>query len=186
VLKTGPPTSSNTSEPPSISKLSAKKGPTSGGTTVFINGRYLLYTEQVTFGGVPASFTVLNETNVEAVSPPSAGGRRYITVTTAGGSTPLLKGDLFKYGNPEITHISPASGPLAGGTVVTIEGAGFEPGAASTFVFKSAPATSVWCESTTVCTAISPPGMKPAGVNIRTTIGGARSAKGPGNLFTYE
>jgi hypothetical protein len=142
--------------------------------------------EAVMFGAVPATSFKGGGQTIEAVAPPNAAQTVNVTVKTPGGTSAVLAKVVFKYGKPEITHISPASGPRAGGTVVTIEGAGFVPGGGTSFVFKKEPGTSVSCESTTVCTATSPAALKAGPVNILAVVGKSKSAKGSGNTFTYE
>jgi predicted outer membrane repeat protein len=64
---------------------------------------------------------------------------------------------------PVVTSVSPASGPAAGGTAVTITGGHFAPGA--TVTFGGAPASDVTVVSPTQITATSPafPGLDGAG-----------------------
>ncbi len=172
--------------PPAVSKLSTKKGPVTGGTNVVIKGENLFRVEKVMFGSVPATSVKGEGQTIEAVAPPNAAQTVNVTVITPGGTSPVLSKVVFKYGKPEITHISPASGPRGGGTVVTIEGAGFVTGGGTSFLFKKTPGTSVSCESSTACTATSPAALKPGAVNILAVVGKSKSAKGPGNTFTYE
>jgi hypothetical protein len=172
--------------PPTVTKLSTKKGPVTGGTTVVIKGENFYPFDTVMFGDVPATSARWVNGTLEVVSPPNAAETVDITVVTPGGTSPASSKFAFKYGKPEITHVSPASGPLGGGTVVTIEGAGFVPGAGTSFLFKKGAGTSVSCESTTVCTATSPAASKPGAVNIQAVVGKNKSGKGPGNTFTYE
>ena len=54
-------------------------------------------------------------------------------MTAKGGTSPVSSKDHFKYGKPAVTGVSPATGPLAGGTEVTISGSGFAPGASVSF-----------------------------------------------------
>lgn len=70
---------------PTIGAPTPGSGPTSGGTAVTISGTSLTTTQSVTFGGVPAPFTVINDTTVSAVSPPGAAGAVDVAVTTNGG-----------------------------------------------------------------------------------------------------
>ncbi|MCQ8836549.1 IPT/TIG domain-containing protein [Streptomyces malaysiensis] len=74
---------------PTIGTANPTSGPASGGTAVTIPGTGFATTQSVTFGGVPAPFTVINDTTVSAVSPPTADGApgpADITVTTVAGS----------------------------------------------------------------------------------------------------
>jgi hypothetical protein len=52
-----------------------------------------------------------------------------VSVTTVSGTSPASPHDLFKHEAPTISALSPAGGPVAGGTSVTVSGSGFAPGA---------------------------------------------------------
>jgi hypothetical protein len=71
---------------PTIAALTPDSGPASGGTAVTIPGTGLTTTQSVTFGGVPAPFTVINDTTLSAVTPPGTAGAVDVTVTTSGGA----------------------------------------------------------------------------------------------------
>ena len=73
---------------------------------------------------------------------------------------------------PTVTSISPTSGPLAGGTMVTITGTGFAT-TGTTVSFGTAAGTAVSCSSTTSCTATSPTGSAGA-VDVTVTVGDRR------------
>ena len=84
---------------------------------------------------------------------------------------------------PTITLVTPAEGPLAGGTPITIRGTNFVAGATSVSVDGN-PATSVVVTSPTSLTAITPPGLVEGSVSVDvTTLGGTSSRP---NAFTYE
>jgi hypothetical protein len=120
------------------------------------------------------------------VSPPNSAGLVDITVTTAGGtSLPVVK-DHFKYANPTISGVSPAGGPLGGGTNVTVTGTGFVPGAhGTTFLFGKAAATSVLCASVSECAMLSPAGK--GVVDVTAVTGTLKSKKArPADQFTYH
>ncbi|AEM80800.1 IPT/TIG domain-containing protein [Streptomyces violaceusniger] len=74
---------------PTVTGFTPSSGPPSGGTAVTITGTNLSTTQSVTFGGVAASFTVIGDTSLAAVSPPTgdgAPGPAEIAVTTLGGT----------------------------------------------------------------------------------------------------
>lgn len=72
---------------PAVTGVSPGTGPTTGGTDVSITGTRLAATDQVTFNGVPATFTAVSDTTLIATSPPSGQeGTVDITVTTPGGT----------------------------------------------------------------------------------------------------
>ena len=142
---------------PTVTKLTPKTGPAAGGTVVTISGTSLLGATAVTFGNAPAAkFAVDSVTSITATAPPDSVGLMDVTVTTAAGtSAPSLK-DRYRY-TPSIAGLKPTSGPKAGGTVVTITGAGFIPGSSGTvFKFGTAAAKSVSCSSNEECTMRSP------------------------------
>lgn len=71
---------------PTLGTLVPASGPASGGTAVTIPGTNLTTTQSVTFAGVPAPFSVIDDTTVSAVTPPGAAGAVDVTVTTTAGS----------------------------------------------------------------------------------------------------
>jgi hypothetical protein len=142
---------------PTIKKLSAKKGTAAGGTLVTITGQGFTGTTAVSFGSTPAaSFEVVDAGTLRAVSPAATGGTVDVRVTANGLTSPTTSKDHFEL-VPSIGGISPGSGPAAGGTSVTITGAGFAPGSSGTAVeFTRTFSGSVTCSSTSECTAVSP------------------------------
>ncbi|MFF9646188.1 IPT/TIG domain-containing protein [Kitasatospora aureofaciens] len=71
---------------PTIGTPVPAAGPTSGGTAVTIPGSGFTTTQSVTFGGAPAPFSVVSDTEISAVTPPGTAGPADIVVTTTGGS----------------------------------------------------------------------------------------------------
>ena len=174
---------------PTLTKLSPKKGAPAGGTSVTIPGTGFSGASAGSFGSTPAaSFVVASSTSITAVAPAHTSETVDVTVTTPGGTSALVSKDRCKYGSPTVGALAPASGPLAGGTSVTISGSGFAPGTGTTsFKFGKALAGSVQCSSTSSCTALSPAGSKAASVDVIALVGTAKSKKSPpGDSFTYE
>jgi Tol biopolymer transport system component len=81
-----------------------------------------------------------------------------------------------------VTGVSPAQGPSAGGTTVTITGRGFMAGAR--VMFGSAAATQVVVHSLSSITATSPAGTGTVDVVVTTSRG--TSATSAGDQFTYQ
>jgi hypothetical protein len=166
--------------PPTVSALSPPGGPTAGGTAVRITGTNLLGTSSVSFGTQPAaSFIVLSPSVVEAVSPPHAAGVPDVTVTATGGTSAASPADRFTFtlAAPTIFSVSPAGGPVAGGTLVTVTGTGFATGPGETsFKFGKVAGTSVECTSTTQCTVFAP-AHKKGRVDVYAFVGGLSSKK---------
>ncbi|CEJ05971.1 Immunoglobulin E-set, partial [Acididesulfobacillus acetoxydans] len=130
-------------------------GPVNGGTAVTITGYNFTGATGVSFGGTPAaSFTVNSDTSITAVSPAGSGAVD-VTVTTQNGTSVNGPGDRFTYGPvPVVTGVSPISGPVSGGTAVTVTGHGFI--GATGVSFGSVAAASFTVNSDTSITAISP------------------------------
>jgi hypothetical protein len=83
---------------------------------------------------------------------------------------------------PHVSYLAPAFGSTAGGTSVTIVGAGFSE--ASAVRFGSLPASHVTYESEGTLVATSPPAPE-GDVNVTVTTPGGTSPRGPGNVYLY-
>jgi len=173
---------------PTVTKLSAKKGPASGGTSVTITGTEFVAPFTVNFGTVQATTAHLNSpTSITVLAPPNTSGTVPVTVTTFNGTSAPSSKVQFKYENPTINSVGPAHGSKAGGTSVTVTGSGFALGSGTTLLFKKAAGTSVNCSSTSECTVTSPAATKVGPVDVVAAIGKAKSKKvKPADVFTYE
>ena len=127
-------------------------GITSGGDSVAITGTGLTGTTSVNFGTTPAtSFTVIGDTEVNAITPAQLVGTVPINITTPGGTDSSLSFGFQP--SPVISSITPSSGPIAGGTVVTISGAGLINTLAVNFGTTAATAVTVSSDNTVTATA---------------------------------
>jgi IPT/TIG domain len=119
---------------PAVNKIGPTSGAINGEDRVVITGTGFTGAMTVAFGkatvscGTDSKCTVDSNTQISVVSPaedPSESSNLVeVTVTTAGGTSATSSADQFTY-LPEVDSISPASGPEAGGTSVTINGVGF-------------------------------------------------------------
>ncbi|WP_234713215.1 IPT/TIG domain-containing protein, partial [Rhodopseudomonas palustris] len=111
---------------PAVTAVAPSSGPTAGGTSVTITGTNFTGATSVSFGAtsVPSSsFTSSSGTQIVVPSPAGSAGTVHVTVTNATGTSPTNSNDQFTYvAAPTIGTISPSSGPVAGGTSVTITG----------------------------------------------------------------
>ena len=161
--------------PPTIKKLSLKTGSVAGGATVTITGTEFTAASAVYFGQSPAEFTVSSSTSIVAVSPPAAAGRADVSVTNTAGASAVSTQDRFTYA-PVIESLTPNTGPPAGGTSVTVVGAGFALGSkATTFKFGRVKAKSVECTSSTTC-LVKAPAQAAGTVEVIATVAKAKSA----------
>ncbi|WP_082393106.1 IPT/TIG domain-containing protein [Nocardia arizonensis] len=161
---------------PSLISINPTRGPQTGGTTVTLSGSNLSGVTAVKFGATPAtSFTVVSNTHITAVAPAGV-GTVPVTVTTATGTSNAL---LFTYiGVPTVTSIVPNSGPVTGGTVITLTGTGFT--GATAVTFGAVPATFYFVLSDSRIIAIAPPGTGTVPVTVTTAAGTSA-----GVSFTY-
>lgn len=176
---------------PKITSINPAFGPTSGGTTVEIIGTGFTTipgtVNAVAFGGTPAaSFIVHSDTRITAVSPPlisDVDTPVQIRVTHPGtGTSPVTTAATFTYVvGPLIQGLNPSSGPPQGGTLVTISGNGFSPGA--TVTFGGVPAPFVNVESQNQIRVTSPAGS--GTVDVVVTVGGKSSPSTAQSKFQY-
>ena len=145
---------------PTTTKVSPAGGSAGGGTKVIVTGANLKGATSVTFGGVPAaSFTVnTSGTRLVAVAPAHVVGTVDVVVTVVGDSSPVSAADQYSFLPPTISSVSPAVGPGAGGTRVTIKGNYFQ--GTTAVMFGALPATSFTLNATgTRIVAIAPAGV---------------------------
>ncbi|KAJ5613420.1 hypothetical protein N7510_006614 [Penicillium lagena] len=153
-------------------------GVIAGGEIVTITGTNLLDTTSMNFGTTPAaSFTVVSDREVDAITPMHLSGTIQINITTLGGTDNSLSFQFQQ--SPVISSITPTSGPIAGGAVVTITGASLID--THDVYFGITPATTFTISSDNTVTATSPAGA--AGVRAITV--NTPSATSNGAMFLY-
>lgn len=164
--------------PPFKSSLSPVSGATAGGDTVTLTGSGLATATSVSFGGNSATPAVVNDGELTVTVPAgAAAGSVGVTVTTAGG---VSNGLSYTYVDaPTLGTPSPASGPAAGGTAVTIPGTNLTTTESVEFDGNLAPFNVL---SDTALVAVTPPGTAGAVDIDVTTAGGTVTATG---AFTY-
>jgi hypothetical protein len=153
--------------------ISPSSGPAAGGIVATLVGSGFVPGAEhlVTFAGVPATNVVVeSETLLTCNVPAGSAGAADVRVARGGCSATLFGG--FIYESPivlSIVEVTPASGPLAGGTVVVIRGTGFDPAAESehSVTFGATPATSVDVLSTTEISCVAPAAAGPGSVDLR-------------------
>lgn len=115
-----------------ISEIIPDTGSSDGGEAVIVKGRDFVDGAVLSFNGRPATqVEVLNPTTIRAVIPAGPVGPVPVNVRNPGEDAVTVT-DAFAYVDraPRIVKsIRPKQGPAAGGTVITIVGSGFVPGA---------------------------------------------------------
>jgi hypothetical protein len=188
---------------PTVSAVSPNSGPVTGGTAISITGTGFPSGAKVTIGqGSGAGVGAIAATNVKVVSSTqitavTGGGAQAGTwslfVITTGGTSVANLGDDFTYNHaPAVSAVSPSSGPVTGGTPITITGTGFLSGA--TVVIGQGngagsgaiAATNVKVVSSTQITAVTGGGAKAGTWSLFVTTTGGTSAANLGDDFTYD
>ncbi len=168
---------------PVVASVQPPSGSPAGGTAVSITGSGFLPGATVSFGGVPAtSVTVVSATLITAVTPANAAGSVTVLVSNSTGSVGGLN-SAFTYAMtaPVLSTITPNSGPVAGGTAVTLTGSGFVTGA--TVTFGGLAAGNVIVAGGTQILATTPPGTVGPSTVLVTNPGGLISGIAGG--FNY-
>ena len=171
--------------PPAVTAISPSSSPAAGGTWVTISGANLGSATEVDFGGVAAANFFVDNSNgtIAALSPGGAIGTVDVTVVTSYGTTAISPADQFTYlAVPSVSSVSPAAGPLSGGTSVTITGTALAN--ATQVDFGGAPATSFTVDSDGTITAVSPAGAAST-VDVTVVTAGGMSATSAADQFTY-
>ncbi len=171
---------------PVVSGVSPGAGTVCGGTAVSITGTGFTGATAVDFGPVTpaATFSVLSDGEISAVSPPGD-SIVDVTVTTAAGTSALNGSDVFSYtgapGLPCVISVSPASGPAAGATSVAIDGTGFTGATGVSFGATAASSFSVTSDSEIEATSAAGSGT----VDVTVTNAAGDSPTSSADQFTY-
>jgi hypothetical protein len=154
---------------PAVTGVSPALGSPNGGTAVTISGSGFTGATQVEFGTIAATFQVISDGQITAVSPPGTPGLRGISVTTVGGRSPSVDADQFSYvAGPVIASVIYGSG-LASATSVS---------------FGGVPATRFQVVSAGEISAVSPPGAA-GSRNLSVTTPAGSSVPVAGDVFSY-
>lgn len=176
---------SDPAPPPVVSLVAPLTGTVDGGTEVTITGTGFTGATSVTFDGSPAtSVSVDSDTQISATTPAHAAGPVAVAVSTPAGTSTVP--GLFTYlpgaaPEPVVLLVAPATGPVTGGTSVTITGTGFS--GATAVSFGGTAATSFAVDSDLQITATTP--AHAAGIVDVAVTTPAGTSTVPG-LFTYN
>ncbi|MFT3711239.1 MAG: IPT/TIG domain-containing protein [Archangium sp.] len=141
--------------PPSLTAATPNSGEVAGGTVVRLTGTGFNTSTTVSFGGAAAmQVSLVSATELDAVTPRHLPGAVDVVVSTEGASATLAGGFTYTRGAPTLTNVAPASGAIAGGTLLTLSGAGFADGA--TITVGGVAATDVVIVSDVLARAVVP------------------------------
>ena len=172
---------------PQLTSVAPSEGLLVGGTPITLTGSGFVVGATVTIGGQPArNVSVTSPTTITAVTPPGVPGGAMVLVTNPGG---LITGFAtgFTYSatatvpSLAVTGVSPSSGPMTGGTLVTIVGQGFTSGAIVTI--GGIPATNVTVLGPTQILASTPASSVSGAAAVVVTVGNIGNVLN--GAFTY-
>ncbi len=114
---------------PRISSISPSGGPMAGGTVVTVTGSGFASATAVQFGGNNGTaLKVISDSSLAITTPPHGAGTVAISIISADGvirsGEPATMYQYEEVSVPRVSGVSPSSGPVTGGTVVTITGSG--------------------------------------------------------------
>jgi hypothetical protein len=169
---------------PRVTGRSPTIGPASGGTAVSITGTGFTAATAVRFGGADAaSFMVNGDTSISAVAPPGSPETVDVTVASQGGTSATSPIDQFTFvGAPSVSGLDPNSGPVSGGTIVTITGTNFTH--AGGVNFGETPAGFTVNDDSSI-TATAPPGEAIDTVDVTVVSIGGTSHITAADVFAY-
>jgi hypothetical protein len=160
---------------PVVTHVSAKSGPIAGGNTVTVSGKSFMSggkgtVKKVLFGTKAAThLRVVSAGKLTVTAPSHAAGTVWVRVVAKSGAMSAKVSAArytFKLPVPTITALSVATGPIAGGTAVTITGTHFTGATAVTFGGVAAADVSVVNDTTITCTSPAYPNL----LNVNTTV----------------
>src|SRR5712691_2807221 len=121
--------------PPTVTSITPLNGPSSGGTLVTITGTFHAGATAAIGGVALSGVTVTGDailTGTTGAHAPGAGNAVVVTNPDQLSGTCTCAYTYDPSPAPSVTSISPANGPSAGGTAVTITGTDFQGGATAT------------------------------------------------------
>jgi hypothetical protein len=150
---------------PTVTGVSPASGPSTGGTDVIVTGTAFQNGVTVTFGGAEGTVLAQTSTAITVRTPSSVIGTVHVGVVNPDGGT-ATRASAFSYvapplpaAMPTVTSFSPAVGPIAGGTYVTINGTNFKAGVIVRFGGVAAAVTSLTTTRLTARTAAQAEGV---------------------------
>ena len=168
---------------PTVTSVSPTLAPTRGGGVVTVTGTGFDRVSAVVFGATRATaVTRVSATQLRVTLPPHTESVVDVRVTTPGGTSPVVAAGRFTFQDPPVVaSVSPAAGPLRGGTVVTLRGTSFTN--VRGVWFNGVAATSFTRISATQVTAVVPARIATGAVPIRVTTPAGTVVKD--RAFTY-
>jgi hypothetical protein len=123
---------------PTVTAVTPNAGPVAGGTSITVVGTGFAVGDTVEIGqGHGAGPTAIAASNVKVLSPTKVtaitgggaeSGSFHVFVVTQNGPSAGNRANAFDYVSASVTAVTPNTGPVAGGTPITVVGTGFAVG----------------------------------------------------------
>lgn len=174
-------------DPVQVTAVEPSSGNWLGGERVTVYGAGFTEDAVVLIGGRAAlAVTHVDDGTLTAITPEGTPGKADVHVSTSEGIARLREGYVYVGADlpasaARIVSVSPAHGPVAGGTAITITGSGFVPGAA--VHVGALAASAVVVDGSGRITARTPLGS-PGAATVRVIQSGAVASLEDG--FTYD
>jgi IPT/TIG domain-containing protein len=176
---------------PTVARVTPSSGPAGGGTEVVIKGRGFTGVKRVLFGTSKGTdLQVKTSRKLVVVAPANAAGVVPVRVVSKQGSSKQTAAARFTYtatptptpapAAPSLSAVSPATGPTAGGTVVTLSGSQLTGATAVRFGRTNASSFQIVSPTTVVATT---GGHAVGAVNVTVSTPGGSSVLE--EAFTY-
>jgi hypothetical protein len=171
--------------PFTLTSVTPNVGPDNVATPVTVSGTGFVTgaTYLLDFGGAIFAGAATSPTTITGAALAHIAGTVSLTVTDPILQTQVLSNAFTYFDQPDATSITPAAGPVAGGTSVNIGGSGFLVGGTYGVTFNGVPATNVVVVSTSLITCTTP--ANPAGAWNVVVTDGAGQSDGTPVTFTY-
>ena len=163
--------------PPNLTGINPLTGPTTGGTTLTLQGtNFGISGGSVTVGGIACPIVSQSSTQITCTLPAGQGTNQVVKVSVGGQVSNTL---MFSYLPPNLTGINPLTGPTTGGTTLTLQGTNF--GISGGSVTVGGIACPIVSQSSTQITCTLPAGQ---GTNqvVKVSVGGQVSSA---FMFSY-
>ena len=144
---------------PSLSSISPIGGPISGASTLTLTGTGFVSGASVAIGGASCAPISLTSSTITCTIPGPYTGPKSVIVTNTDGQASGTQTYTYSAA-PVLTSVSPAGGPLAGSTSITLTGSGFINGATVNIAGSTCTGVSVVSASQITCTTPSGSGLR--------------------------
>ncbi len=175
---------------PTVTSLSAQTG--NAGDVITVYGLGIVSGARVRFGiNYSSSVDCRSPPGCQVVVPPGSGVVD-VAVYSLNNWSRYTSNDLFSYAAPIVTYVSPASGPMWGGTAVSISGQGFDPlnDGGMEVLFGGVPSTNFFCYVASgnngSCLAYTPLVGAPGTVPVQVRVYGVKSAANSSAVFQFN